>query len=129
MSSRERVAERHVDRRHRDPGQALRSEQAEARCEKSLDGQRRHGLPGNERLERLDEQRRGLEREVCIAEHVAMADNALIGQHVGQYERRLHDRAARGSMRLDHRNLDRAHPKPADCQCRLSHVASAGGLE
>src|SRR5438045_2340191 len=81
--------------------QALRSEQAEARCEKSLDGQWRDGLARNKRLERLDEQRRGLERKVCIAEHVAMADNALIGQHVGQYERRLHDRAARGSMRLD----------------------------
>ena len=129
LGSRERVPKRHIDRRHCDPGQPLRTEQAEARRQKSLDGQRRDGLSGNERLERLDEECRGPERELGIAKHIAVADDALIGQDIGQYEWRLHDRAARGSMRLDHRNLDRAHPKRADCQCRFGHVASAVGLE
>ena len=111
VAPRERVPQRHVDRRERDADETLRAEQPEAPRELLLDLGRRERLALHQRREVADQLGDRLQRHRRVREHDAVADEAVVEHGVGQHQRRLGDGAARGLVRLAHRHAHRAHAR------------------
>ena len=120
VAARQRIPQRHVDRRQRDADETLRAEQPKAPRELVLDLGRGERLAFHQRLDIADELRDGRERRRRVGEHQSVSDDPSSNTDVGQHQRRFRDDAARRLMRLAHRDAHRAHAQFRELRGRTS---------